>query len=264
MRLSNKSWLPRGFESRRTRRPSGLPETLPSADGAVHRRGYRDWVGFHRTVGPWSECSFCGPGSGRGHKGTWAGCIVSLTTPTRPLPTNLILMVLVSWGGGEAYSSTSASSPGHGTFGGGSSIPLHTTRWSSLIPSALDDHPWSPWSMEGPWSGPGRSMAFPIFPLPSLIRLLPCARFPRSNTAHLRFIPFRHVALCRGSGSRSSPHTHGGVLPPRRRHEPPRRGRGRFPDGRTSHRLSSGPLRFPLLGRIAPPYPEAFVLLDGG
>ena len=195
--------MPRGFESRRTRRPSGLPETLPSADGAVHRRGYRDWVGFHRTVGPWSECSFCGPGSGRGHKGTWAGCIVSLTTPTRPLPTNLILMVLVSWGGDEVYSSTSTSSPDHGNFGGGSSIPLHTTRWSSLIPSALDDHPWSPWSMEGPWSGPGRSMAFPsslccrssvffhvpVFPV--VIRLI-CDSSP-SGTSH--FVADREVGL---------------------------------------------------------------------
>jgi hypothetical protein len=56
------------------------------------------------------------------------------------LPTNLMLMVLVSWGGGEVYCSTSTSSPaslGHGNFGGGSSIPLHTTRRSSLIPSAL-------------------------------------------------------------------------------------------------------------------------------
>ena len=62
------------------------------------------------------------------------------TTPTGPLPTNLMLMVFVSRGGGEVYSSTSTSSPGHGNFGG-SSIPLHTTRRSSLIPSALDDPP---------------------------------------------------------------------------------------------------------------------------
>ncbi len=58
-----------------------------------------------------------------------------------PAYTNLMLMVLVSWGGGEVYSSTStSSSAGHGNnFGGGSSIPLHTTRRSSLIPSVLDD-----------------------------------------------------------------------------------------------------------------------------
>src|SRR5215218_4165867 len=54
----------------------------------------------------------------RKHSETWAGCTVSLTTPTRPLPTNLMLMVLVWWGGGEVYSSTSTSSPGHGNFGG--------------------------------------------------------------------------------------------------------------------------------------------------
>ncbi len=79
--------------------------------------------------------------AGRNHKDTWAGCIVSLTIPTRPLPTNLMLMVLVSGGGGGVYSSTSTSSPGHANFGGGSSIPLHLTRRSSLIPSALDAPP---------------------------------------------------------------------------------------------------------------------------
>ena len=67
--------------------------------------------------------------------------MISLTIPTRPLPTNLMLMVLVSWGGGEVYPSTSTSTPGHGYFGGGSSIALHTTRRSSLIPSALGDPP---------------------------------------------------------------------------------------------------------------------------
>jgi hypothetical protein len=77
--------------------------------------------------GSYAACSPFGAVSGRNHTDTWAGCIVSLTIPTRPLPTNLMLMVLVSWGGGEVYSSTSTSSPGHGNLGGGSSIPLHTT-----------------------------------------------------------------------------------------------------------------------------------------
>ena len=77
---------------------------------------------------------------GRNHTATWAGCTVSLTTPTGPLPTNLMLMVLVSWGGGEVYSSTStSSSAGHGYFGGGSSIPLHATRRSFLILGTGDD-----------------------------------------------------------------------------------------------------------------------------
>src|ERR671921_2723152 len=82
---------------------------------------------------------------GRNHTATWAGCTVSLTTPTGPLPTNLLLMVLVSWGGGEVYSSTStSSSAGHGYFGGGSSIPS--------IPRA--GHPSSP----VPWVTPVATM----------------------------------------------------------------------------------------------------------
>ena len=90
--------------------------------------------------GSYSACSTFGALSERNHKETWAGCTVSLTTPTKSLPTNLMQMVLVSWGGGEVYSSTStSSSAGHGNFGGGSSIPLHTTRRFSLILSALDD-----------------------------------------------------------------------------------------------------------------------------
>jgi hypothetical protein len=43
-------------------------------------------------------------------------------------------------------------------------------------------------------------MAFPVFSLLSLICLLLWARFPHSNTAHPRFVPFRPVAVCRGSG----------------------------------------------------------------
>jgi hypothetical protein len=39
-----------------------------------------------------------------------------------------MLMVLVSWGGGEVYSSTSTSSPGHGNFGGSSKLS------QSLVP----------------------------------------------------------------------------------------------------------------------------------
>jgi hypothetical protein len=89
------------------------------------------------TSDSYSACSPFGSVLGRNHTDTWAGCIVSPTTPTRPLPSNLMLMVLVSWGGGEVYPSTSTSTPGHGYFGGGSSIPLHTTRRSSLIPSDL-------------------------------------------------------------------------------------------------------------------------------
>jgi hypothetical protein len=92
-----------------------------------------------QTSGSYAASLPFGAVSGRNHRDTWAGCMVSLTIPTRPLPTNLMLMVLVSWGGGEVYSYTSTSSPGHGNFGGGSSIPLHTTRRSSLIPSPLDD-----------------------------------------------------------------------------------------------------------------------------
>src|SRR5215203_6727956 len=65
------------------------------------------------TSDSYSACSPSGAVSGRNHTDTWAGCIVSLTTPARPLPTNLMLMVLVSWGGGEVYSSTSTSSPDH-------------------------------------------------------------------------------------------------------------------------------------------------------
>jgi hypothetical protein len=94
-----------------------------------------------QTSGSYAACSPFGAVSGRNHTDTWAGCIVSLTIPTRPLPTNLMLMVLVSWGGGEVYSSTSTSSPGHGNLGGGSSIPLHTTRRSSLIQGTGDDPP---------------------------------------------------------------------------------------------------------------------------
>jgi hypothetical protein len=52
-----------------------------------------------------------------------------------------MLMVLVSWSRGEVYSSTSTSTPGHGNFGGESSIPLHTTRRSSLIQGTGDDPP---------------------------------------------------------------------------------------------------------------------------
>jgi hypothetical protein len=94
-----------------------------------------------QTSGSYSACSPFGTVAGRNHTDTCAGCIVSLTIPTRPLPTNLMLMVLVSWGRGEVYSSTSTSTPGDDNLGGGSSIALHTTRRSSLIPSALDDPP---------------------------------------------------------------------------------------------------------------------------
>jgi hypothetical protein len=79
------------------------------------------------TSDSYSACSPSGAVSGRNHTDTWAGCIVSLTTPARPLPTNLMLMVLVSWAGVRC-----------------TPLPPHshqTTRRSSLIPSALDDPP---------------------------------------------------------------------------------------------------------------------------
>jgi hypothetical protein len=98
------------------------------------------------------------------------------------------------------------------------------------------------WLMIGLWGRPSRSMAFPIIYLLSLICLLPCTCFPHSSTVPPGFVPFRPIALCRGSGSRSSPSPHGGgILPPHRGHDPPRRGRGRCPDGCTSHRPLSGP-----------------------
>jgi hypothetical protein len=115
-----------------------------------------------------------------------------------------LLRDLVSWGGGEAYSSTSTSSPGHGSFGGGSSIPLHTKRGSSLSPSAPG---MTPRSHHGRWRvcgvGPAdrwrslfslsyRSSVFfhaPVFPI--VVRLIRGSSL--SGPSH--FVANREVGL---------------------------------------------------------------------
>jgi hypothetical protein len=42
-------------------------------------------MGCRQTSGSYSACSPFGAVAGRNHKETWAGCIVSLTTPTTSL-----------------------------------------------------------------------------------------------------------------------------------------------------------------------------------
>src|SRR5215211_8972453 len=53
--------------------------------------------------------------------------------------------------------------------------------------------------MKSLWSRSSRLMAFPIFSLLSLIRLLLCACIPHSNTKNLQFTSFQRVAVHRPS-----------------------------------------------------------------
>src|SRR5215211_8270131 len=102
--------------------------------------------------------------------------------------------------------------------------------------------------MESLWSRSSWLMAFPIFSLLSLstthFSWVSSILISSHRATIVRFIPARPDAVYRCSqrrGSWSSPSPHGSVLLPPRRHELLRRGQGRCPDGRTSHRLLSGP-----------------------